>query len=89
MPNRFEGDFCRRIRQRRQQLNLTQAEVADELGVTADCVTLVELGYRRLDLDRIPALAGALNLNRRQLCRQALRERAPELYRQLFRQQAA
>ena len=57
------------IRQRRQQLNLTQAEVADKLGVTADCITLAELGYRRLDLDRMQALADALNLNRRQLCR--------------------
>ena len=89
MSKRFEGDFCRLIRHRRQQLNLTQAEVADKLGVTADCVTLVELGYRRLDLDRIPVLADALNLNRRQLCRQALQERAPELFRQLFRPAAA
>ncbi len=89
MPNRFEGAFCRLIRHRREELNLTQAEVATKLGVTADCITLVELGYRRLDLDRIPALADAVRLNRRQLCRQALRERAPELYRQLFGQRAA
>ena len=89
MSHRFEGAFCRLIRHRRQELNLTQAEVADKLGVTADCITLAELGYRRLDLDRIPILADALKLNRRQLCRQALQERAPELFRQLFRQQAA
>ena len=67
MPNRFEGAFCRLIRHRREELNLTQAEVATKLGVTADCITLVELGYRRLDLDRIPALADAVRLNRRQL----------------------
>ena len=89
MSKRFEGDFSRLIRHRRQELNLTQAEVADKLGVTADCITLVELGYRRLDLNRIPALADALKLNRRQLCRQALQERAPDLYRQLFRGRAA
>ena len=89
MPNRFEGAFSRLVRHRREELNLTQAEVATKLGVTADCITLVELGYRRLDLDRIPALADAVRLNRRQLCRQALRERAPELYRQLFGQRAA
>ena len=85
MSNRFEGDFCRLIRHRREQLDLTQQEVAGKIGVTSDCITLVELGYRRLDLDRIPALANALKLNRRRLCRQALQERAPELYRQLFR----
>jgi transcriptional regulator with XRE-family HTH domain len=89
MSHRFEGDFSRLIRHRREDLTLTQAEVAEQIGVTPDCVTLVELGYRRFDLDRIPALADALKLNRRQLCRQALRERAPELYRQLFRQRAA
>jgi transcriptional regulator with XRE-family HTH domain len=89
MPNRFDGDFCRLIRHRRQELNLTQAEVANKLGVTADCVTLVELGYRRLDLDRIPVLADALNLNRRQLCREALKSRAPQLYQELYKDKAA
>jgi transcriptional regulator with XRE-family HTH domain len=89
MSKPFEGDFCHRIRQRRQQLNLTQAEVANRLGVTADCVTLVELGYRRFDLDRIPVLADALNLNRRQLCREALKARAPQLYQELYKGKTA
>jgi transcriptional regulator with XRE-family HTH domain len=89
MPNRFESHFSRLIRRRREELRLTQAEIAEKIDVTPDFVALAELGYRRLDLDRIPALADALKLNRRQLCRQALRERAPELYRQLFRQRAA
>jgi len=89
MSNRFEGGLSRLIRHRREELNLTQAEVATKVGVTSDAITLVELGYRRLDLDRIPALADALKLNRRQLCRQALQERAPELYQQLFRSKAA
>jgi transcriptional regulator with XRE-family HTH domain len=86
MPNRFEGAFSHLIRRRREELNLTRAEVAEQIGVTTDAITLVELGYRRLDLDRVPALADALKLNRRHLCRQALQERAPQLYRQLFRQ---
>ena len=89
MSNRFEGDLSRLIRQRREELNLTQAEVAVKIGLTTDAITMVELGYRRLDLNRIPALAGALKLNRRELSRQALRERAPRLYRQLFRPKAA
>ena len=89
MSNRFEGGLSRLIRHRREELNLTQQQVAEKMGVTSDAITLVELGYRRLDLDRIPALADALKLNRRQLCRQALQERAPELFRQLFRERAA
>lgn len=89
MSNRFEGVFSRLIRRRREELNLTQAEVAEKIGLTTDAITLVELGYRRLDLDHIPALAEALRLNRRQLCRQALQERAPQLYRELFRERVA
>ena len=89
MSKRFEGAFSRLIRCRREELNLTQAEVAEQVGLTTDAITLVELGYRRLDLDRIPALADALQLNRRKLCRQALQERAPELYRELFRERVA
>ena len=89
MSKRFEGAFSRLIRRRREELNLTQAEVAEQVGLTTDAITLVELGYRRLDLDRIPALADALQLNRRQLCRQALQERAPELFHQLFPRRAA
>ena len=89
MSNRFEGDLSRRIRQRRQELNLTQAEVADKIGVTTDASPWLSWATAASISIAFPALAGALKLNRRQLCRQALRERAPELYRQLFRQQAA
>ena len=89
MSHRFEGDFSRLIRHRREELNLTQAEVGEKIGLTSDAITMVELGRRRFDLNRIPALADALKLNRRQLCRQALQERAPELYQQLFRERVA
>jgi len=84
MPQRFESDLSRRIRRRRRELSLTQQEVATRVGVTADHITLVEGGYRRLDLDRIPDLADALRLDRTELCREALEERAPALYRELF-----
>jgi transcriptional regulator with XRE-family HTH domain len=89
MSNRFESTFSHLIRHRREELSLTQAEVAGKIGVTADCITLVELGYRRLDLDRIPTLADALKLDRRHLCREALKARAPQLYQELYKGKAA
>ena len=87
MSSRFSSKLCCTIRHRRRELNLTQREVGESLGVTPDFITLVELGHRRLDLDRIPALADALKLDRAQLCRGALEERAPELYAELFPQE--
>jgi transcriptional regulator with XRE-family HTH domain len=84
MPNRFENHFSHFIRSRRHQLNLTQQEVADALGVTSDFIGLVELGYRRLDLDKIPQLADVLNVESVGLSLWALRDRAPQLYQTIF-----
>ena len=84
MPNRFEGPLSFIIRYRRILLGKTQQQIADTLGVTADFVALLESGRRRLDLDKVPLLAGALRNNRRALCQQALLERAPLLYHELF-----
>ncbi len=84
MPNRFEGPFSQFVRQRRLFLNLTQEEVADAVGVTPEQITLVEAGKRRLELDRVHLLADRLHVERQMLCRQALWERAPMLYQNLF-----
>ncbi len=84
MPNRFEGPFSHFIRQRRLELGKTQKQVAEVLGTTADFVTLAEAGERRIDLDRIPLLADALEVDRAELCMWALSERAPVLFSELF-----
>ncbi len=84
MPNRFESDFSHNIRKRREQLGKTQLQVGEACGVTGDCITLVEAGRRRLDLERIPLLADVLELDRATLCRQALRDRSPHFYTELF-----
>ncbi len=84
MPNRFEGPFSQFIRQRRLELGKTQKQVAGVLGTTADFVTLAEAGERRIDLDRIPLLADALEVDRGELCLWALSERAPVLFGELF-----
>lgn len=89
MPTRFPGSLCNFVRNRRRDLNKTQRTVADRVGVTSDFISLVESGERRMDLDKIPQLADALEVDRTELCRRALAERAPSLYRILFDEQAA
>jgi transcriptional regulator with XRE-family HTH domain len=84
MPNRFESPFTHFLRHRRQQLGLTQEELGLILGVTGDFIGLVETGRRRLDLDRIPALAEALDVEIIGTCLTVLYERAPHLYDALF-----
>jgi transcriptional regulator with XRE-family HTH domain len=81
---RFASSFSRLIRSRRLQIGKTQGQVADGVGVTSDCIALGERGHRRLELDRIPALADdALDIDRNILCQHALEVRAPQLYKEL------
>ncbi len=84
MPKRVAGPFSHFIRQRRLELGKTQKQIAEVLGTTADFVTLAEAGERRIDLDRIPLLADALEIDRTDLCVWALSERAPVLFGELF-----
>jgi transcriptional regulator with XRE-family HTH domain len=84
MPCRFAGPLSALIRNRREELNLTQKQVADVLGVTADFMSLVESGHRRLSLDHVALLAHALAIDPPYLCRTALEERAPFFCAQLF-----
>lgn len=77
--------FAETIRNRRLELGRTQREVACAVGIASpDFIGLVESGKRRLDLDRVPALAKVLEVDPGPLCRQALAERAPRLAAQLF-----
>lgn len=78
-------EFQRFIRERRLSLKKSQAEIAHAIGVgSPEFITMVEGGKRRIDLDRVPNLARALNSDPRSLCKLALRETAPEVYRTLF-----
>ena len=79
MPTPF-GDF---IRTRRTQLGLTQRQVAQSVGVTPECITLIEAGRRQPELERVPRLADALQTDRQALCRLALECRAPVFYYEL------
>lgn len=65
-------------------MRLNQAQIAAELNVGPESVCLWETGRRRIELDKLPRLAAALQLNAADLCRLALFERHPSLYGALF-----
>jgi transcriptional regulator with XRE-family HTH domain len=52
----------REIRMTRHALGLTQAEVADRLGVSASYVSAVEAGRRNLTLGQLANIANAMRL---------------------------
>ena len=72
------------LRRRREELSLYQAEIAEELHVTPECVGLWESGRRRMELGRLPRLAAALQLDAKELCAKALSEYHPLVYVTLF-----
>ena len=73
-----------RLRRRRKELHLLQAEIAEAVNVTAEAVTLWECGRRRMELSKLPRVAAALQLDARELCAQALLEYHPAFSAALF-----
>jgi transcriptional regulator with XRE-family HTH domain len=72
-------EFSRFLRRRRNELAKTQAAIARACGLTEISITLIEAGRRRLDLERVPRLAEALEVPPNELCLLALRCRYPQL----------
>ncbi len=72
------------IRNRREELNLRQGDIARVLNVNSSAVTLWEAGSRRMELSKIPRLAEVLQLDARELCLAALQEFHPVFYDTLF-----
>jgi transcriptional regulator with XRE-family HTH domain len=72
------------LRRRRLELGLLQAEVAEELHVSAEAVTMWESGRRRMDLCKIPRIATALQLDPKELCTKALFQFHPSFSATLF-----
>ena len=72
------------LRRRRLELGLLQAEVAEELHVSAEAITMWESGRRRMDLAKLPRLAAALEIDPKELCTKALSEFHPLFYASLF-----
>lgn len=60
----YKEELGIRIRDRREELGMTQAELAKKLGYTnRSMVSLVESGKRSLDVDQLRPLAKALELS--------------------------
>ena len=73
------------IRSRRQDLGITQSEVAKSVGVSSpEFIGMVEAGTRSIDLDRVPPLADALGLSRKDLVRAVLYEEHPVAYKEIY-----
>ena len=73
------------LKSRRAELGITQVEVARAIGIASpDFISLVEQGTRKIDLDRIPRLADVLQVNNSDLCKLALSEAYPALYKAVF-----
>jgi transcriptional regulator with XRE-family HTH domain len=52
----------RKLSDARQALGLTQAEVAERLGISASYLSAVEAGRRNLTLAQLAGIAGAMRL---------------------------
>jgi len=72
------------LRRRREELHLPQAQVAEILRVSPECVGLWESGRRRMELSKLPRIAQALKLDSKEVCAQALSEFHPAVYDALF-----
>ena len=72
------------LRRRRQELKLMQADVAEALHVTPECITLWEAGRRRMELSKIPRIAVVLQIDPQHLCAKALAEFHPSFFACLF-----
>jgi transcriptional regulator with XRE-family HTH domain len=67
------------IRRRREELGLSQEDIARQLVVTSDFIGLCERGLRKIGLDRVPRLAEILEVNPKDLAMIALAEEAPQM----------
>ncbi|MFO0939869.1 MAG: helix-turn-helix transcriptional regulator [Pirellulales bacterium] len=54
------AEFCERVKARRKELGLTQAEMAEKLGITQPSYAYIEAGRREPGLNQMCRLASAL-----------------------------
>ena len=76
--------FASAVRLARERLNLPQMEITRRLGTSPSYIPMLEAAERGIDLDEIPRLATALEINRSQLLKLYLYETSPVAYATLF-----
>ena len=67
MDQDFNNAMAARLIQLRKQTGLTQIDVAQKLGISQGTYAHYERGFRRVPVDRLPALAEALQTNEQDL----------------------
>ncbi len=60
--NQYFKAMGRRVSQRRQELGLTQVQLAEALGIAQQTYACYEVGTRRIPVSLLPALARALTI---------------------------
>ena len=56
-------NFGSRIEELRKKNNLTQSELAEKIGLSTNCIGMVERGERNTSVDKIFKLAKAFNIS--------------------------
>ncbi len=67
MPSTLHRVFCLNIRQRRKDLGLTQADVAERLQIQTPTYTQIETGRRSPTLDIVEKVCSALQISAAEL----------------------
>ena len=78
------GPFGSAIRSRREEIGLSKADLAPQLGWSVSFVDALETGRRGCDLDDLPRLAEVLGLEARGLFQAYLKERHRRLNAALY-----
>ena len=79
-----DSPFGDLLRSRREELEISKAELATKLACSASFVDVLETGRRGCNLDDLPRIAAALQLDARTVAKVYLSERHGPLYRALF-----
>ena len=75
-PDQVLESLGRRVAERRQELGLTQKDLADKLGIAHQNIHLIEQGKRNMTVRTMVALADALGMRTAELFDEAPTRRA-------------
>jgi transcriptional regulator with XRE-family HTH domain len=79
-----ESKFGQLIRNRREELKMRKAEVAQKLGFSKGFIEVLETGHRGCNLDDLPRIAEVLQIDPKGLALVYIAERHSTLYRAVF-----